>query len=56
MIANANLYVLNWDITYFYGSPDSDVDEYMRYLTGNVGCMESIEANLDELAHLVTGV
>ena len=56
MIANANLYVLNWDITYFYGSPDSDVDEYMGYLTGNVGCMESIEANLDELAHLVTEV
>jgi homoserine kinase type II len=52
MIANANLYILNWDITYFYGSPDSDVDEYMKYLSGNVDCMEFIEAHLDELAHI----
>ena len=56
MIANANLYIFNWDITYFYGSPDSDVDEYLFYLTGQVECMEYIEAHLDQLAHLVTQV
>ena len=50
MIADANLYVLNWDVTYFYGSPDSDVDEYMRYFVGQVSCMEYIEDHMDELA------
>ena len=52
MIANANLYILNWDITYLYGSPDSDVDEYLIYLTGNVSCMDYIEEHFDELAHI----
>jgi homoserine kinase type II len=52
MIADANLYILNWDVTYFYGSPDSDVDEYMGYVTGQVECMEFIEGHLDELAHM----
>jgi homoserine kinase type II len=55
MIADANLYIFNWDITYFYGSPDSDVDEYMEYFVSNVSCMEYIEAHMDELAHMVTG-
>ncbi len=50
MIANANLYILNWDVTYFYGSPDSDVDEYMRFFLGQVNCMEYIEEHMDELA------
>jgi homoserine kinase type II len=56
MIANANLYILNWDVTYFYGSPDSDADEYMQYFLGNVGCMEFIEAHMDELTQVVTGI
>ncbi len=55
MIACANLYILNWDITYLYGSPDSDVDEYLFYLTGNVSCMEHIEDHLDELARIAEG-
>ncbi len=50
MIADANLYILNWDVTYFYGSPDSDVDEYMGYFVGQVSCMEFIEEHMDELA------
>ncbi|MEI6448654.1 MAG: phosphotransferase [Actinomycetes bacterium] len=52
MIACANLYIFNWDITYLYGSPDPDVDEYLFYLTGNVSCMEYIEDHFDELAHI----
>jgi homoserine kinase type II len=50
MIADANLYILNWDVTYFYGSPDSDVDEYLGYFVGQVSCMEHIEEHMDELA------
>jgi homoserine kinase type II len=52
MIANANLFILNWDVTYYYADADPDIDEYMVYLTENVGLMESIEGHLDELAHL----
>jgi len=50
MIADANLYILNWDVTYFYGSPDSDVDEYLGFFLGQVSTMEYIEAHMDELA------
>jgi len=52
MIANANLFILNWDVTYYYADPDPDVDEYMVYLTGNVGFMECIEDHFDDLAHI----
>ena len=52
MIANANLFVLNWDVTYYYADADPDVDEYMVYLTENVTLMESIENHIDELAHI----
>ena len=52
MIANANLFVLNWDITYYYADADPDVDEYMVYLTENVALMESIEGHIDDLAHI----
>jgi homoserine kinase type II len=52
MIANANLFILNWDVTYYYADAAPDVDEYMVYLTENVGLMESIEDHLDELAHI----
>ena len=52
MIANANLFVLNWDVTYYYADADPDADEYMVYLTENVTLMESIEDHIDELAHI----
>jgi homoserine kinase type II len=52
MIANANLFILNWDVTYYYAETDPDVDEYMVYLTENVGLMESIEDHFAELAHI----
>lgn len=50
VIANANLFVLNWDVTYNCADADSDVNEYMVYLTENVTLMESIEDRLDEPA------
>ncbi len=52
MIANANLFILNWDVTYYYADADPDVDEYMVYLTENVSLMECIEEHFDELAHI----
>jgi homoserine kinase type II len=52
MIANANLFILNWDVTYYYAETAPDVDEYMVYLTENVSLMESIEGHLDELARI----
>jgi len=52
MIANANLFILNWDVTFYYAEADPDVDEYMVYLTENVALMEFIEDHLDELARL----
>jgi homoserine kinase type II len=52
MIANANLFILNWDVTYYYADAAPDVDEYMIYLTENVALMECIEDHFDELAHI----
>ncbi|MCX6363582.1 MAG: phosphotransferase [Actinobacteria bacterium] len=52
MIANANLFILNWDVTFYYAETDPDVDEYMVYLTENVGLMEFIEDHFEELAHI----
>ena len=52
MIANANLFILNWDVTYYYADADPDVDEYMVYLSENVALMECIEEHFDELARI----
>ena len=52
MIANANLFILNWDVTFYYADADPDVDEYMVYLTENVALMEFIESHFGELARL----
>ena len=53
MIANANLYVLNWDVSAYYEA-DGDVndDEYLMYLKHQVMLMEFIETHLDELSRL----
>ena len=32
MVANANLYILNWDLMAYYDDPDCDVDEYLVFL------------------------
>ena len=52
MVANANLYILNWDLMAYYDDPGSDVDEYLTYLGHQVQFMEYIEAHQDELAHI----
>jgi homoserine kinase type II len=52
MIANANLYVLNWDITAYYEAKHPDDDEYLFYLAHNLSFMDFIEANQDALAAL----
>ena len=53
MIANANLYVLNWDVSAYYEADDPvNDDEYLMYLKHQVMLMEFIEAHTDELAHL----
>jgi homoserine kinase type II len=52
MIANANLYVLNWDITAYYADKEPDDDEYLTYLEHNVKLMEFIESHEADLARI----
>ena len=52
MVANANLYILNWDLMAYYEDPSADVVEYLIYLGHQVHFMEYIEAHQDELAHI----
>ena len=52
MIANANLYVLNWDITAYYADKAPDDDEYLKYLEHNVKLMEFLESHEPELARI----
>ncbi len=52
MVANANLYILNWDLMAYYEDPGVDVVEYLTYLGHQVHFMEYIEAHQDELAHI----
>ena len=52
MVANANLYILNWDLMAYYEDPSADVVEYLVYLDHQVHFMEYIEAHQDELAHI----
>jgi len=53
MIANANLYVLNWDVSAWYEADEAlDDDEYLMYLKHQVMLMEFVEAHLDELSRL----
>jgi homoserine kinase type II len=54
MVANANLYILNWDLMAYYGDPTVDVDEYLGYLSHQVHFMEYIEEHQDELAHIAS--
>ena len=52
MVANANLYILNWDLAAYYEDPDVSVDEYLVYLDHQLQFMEYIEAHQHELAHI----
>lgn len=53
MIAIANLYVLNWDLSAYYEDPAPNVDKLMRYLRHNVMVLEFIEDHMGELTDLV---
>ncbi len=52
MVANANLYILNWDLAAYYEDPGVSVDEYLIYLDHQLQFMEYIEAHQHELAHI----
>ena len=56
MVANANLYVLNWDLAAYYEDESVSVDEYVMYLEHQLMLMEFIEGHQDELARLATPV
>lgn len=53
MIAAANMYVINWDLTAYYADPDNlNVYEYKTYLQHNVRLMNWIEEHKKDLAEL----
>jgi homoserine kinase type II len=52
MVANANLYILNWDLAAYYEDPGVGVDEYLVYLDHQLQFMEYIEEHQYELAHI----
>ena len=54
MVANANLYILNWDLAAYYQDSSVSVDEYLMYLDHQLLFMEYIEDHLDELARLAS--
>lgn len=57
MIANGNLYVLNWDVTAYYEDKGAvNEDEYLMYLEHQIKVMEFIESHLDELTEAVAPV
>jgi len=54
MLTCANLYVLNWDITYFYLPGDPDPEEYLTFLRHNVLLMDFINAHRDQIELRIT--
>jgi len=57
MIANGNLYVLNWDVTAYYEDKEArNDDEYLMYLEHHVKVMEFIESHGEELAQIAASV
>ena len=53
MLSIANLYVLNWDLVYFYNTPEPDDDEYYIFIDHNIGLMQWIAYNENELERWV---
>jgi homoserine kinase type II len=54
MIANGNVYVLNWDVTAYYEDKGAvNEDEYLTYLKHQVMVMEFIESHEKEIAEAV---
>ncbi len=49
MLSIANLYVLNWDLADFYYTQEPDDDEYYIFIDHNIGLMQWIAYNENEL-------
>ena len=49
MLSIANLYVLNWDLAEFYNTPEPDDDKYYIFIDHNIGLMQWIAYNENEL-------
>lgn len=50
MIAAANIYLINWDVTAYYAGTDLNEYEYMAYLQHNVRLMKWIENHKTEIS------
>lgn len=53
MLSIANLYVLNWDLVDFYNTPEPGDDEYYIFIDHNIGLMQWIAYNENELERWV---
>jgi len=53
MMAAANVYLLNWDITAYYVGTDLNEYEYIAYLSHNVKLMKWIESHKSEMAEMI---
>ena len=49
MISSANLYILNWELTGYFLTPEPDDDCYYRFIEHTVGLIQWIASNEDEL-------
>lgn len=52
MLAAANMYLINWDVTAYYAGTDLNEYEYMAYLKHNVRLMKWIENHKAEIAEM----
>ncbi|MBF0363138.1 MAG: phosphotransferase [Oligoflexia bacterium] len=53
MMAAANLYLINWDVTAYYNGENLNDYEYLTYLRHNVRVMEWIEENKKQIKDLL---
>jgi homoserine kinase type II len=52
MLALANIYLINWEATDYYGNMDLNDYEYLAYLKHNIRLMQWIEEHKDEIEKL----
>ncbi len=52
MIAAANIYLINWDVTAYYAGTNLNEYEYIAYLQHNVRLMNWIEDHKAEIAEV----
>ncbi|MCO1604572.1 phosphotransferase enzyme family protein [Desulfosporosinus nitroreducens] len=56
MIAAANMYLINWDVTAYYAGTDLNEYEYIAYLQHNVRLMNWIEIHKTEISEMAKSV